>query len=262
VCLCVCVWSRVEFVSSVGRPPPQRAVALNSGRIFDFPSVCVCGLSGVGRSVLVSCVCGLFPYLIGNDILIVIETHQLIRKIPSIGGNLQSITIAQLLLLLRWRICFVIFFNHPIRRRVFLFFSFCGFKSCATVFSRIDRPWTGNGEIAKLAIYSFFSSLFFSAVSITLFFILFKNKKQKCRTRWRDSVTHTLRQTQKEDGAFPIYFALDCVHPPPYSASSPLCCALLLLCSYMWITRILCVPRRKRGRLACTFAESWLHFLD
>jgi hypothetical protein len=122
VCLCVCVWSRVEFVSSVGRPPPQRAVALNSGRIFDFPSVFVCGLSGVGRSVLVSCVCGLFPYLIGNDILIVIETHQLIRKIPSIGGNLQSITIAQLLLLLRWRICFVIFFNHPIRRRVFLFF--------------------------------------------------------------------------------------------------------------------------------------------
>jgi hypothetical protein len=95
----VCVWSRVEFVSSVGRPPPQRAVALNSGRIFDFPSVCVCGLSGVGRSVLVSCVCGLFSYLIGNDILIVIETHQLIRKIPSIGGNLQSITIAQLLLL-------------------------------------------------------------------------------------------------------------------------------------------------------------------
>lgn len=51
VCLCVCVWSRVEFVSSVGRPPPQRAVALNSGRIFDFPSVFVCGLSDVGRSV-------------------------------------------------------------------------------------------------------------------------------------------------------------------------------------------------------------------
>ncbi len=141
----VCVWSRVEFVSSVGRPPPQRAVALNSGRIFDFPSVCVCGLSGVGRSVLVSCVCGLFSYLIGNDILIVIETHQLIRKIPSIGGNLQSITIAQLLLLLRWRICFVIFFNHPIRRRVLLFFFLLRFEVvCHGLFKNWptpDRKW-------------------------------------------------------------------------------------------------------------------------